>query len=149
MLALMNSSAANSAADCWAVVVSPALSDWAAARTPPSTAACSFALTLYNIVASMASPTNGIRTNGSIIVNMIIMLPPWRLRLRFGGPAVSRASTSGGLEYRIRIIASLSVPRQPRALDIHFHNVDRLAGLVAVPAAGQLPRLRNQVELGA
>ena len=47
----------------------------------PSTAACSFALTLYNIVASMASPTMGINTNGSIMVNMIIMLPPFRLRL--------------------------------------------------------------------
>jgi hypothetical protein len=143
-LALMNSSAAKVAADVCAARVRPALRDSAAARAAPSTAACSFALTLYNIVASMPSPTNGINRVGIIMVNMIITLPAFRLRL--GGSEAGRGLISGGLEYRICIVASLCVSRLPRARKHNLHHIYRLAGLITVRAI--LLRHRQQVEGG-
>src|ERR1035437_5433009 len=112
---------------------------------PPSTAARSLAFTLYIMVPSIASPTNGTNTN-SMRVNMTITLPAWRLHFRESG--VSPGPASSGLEYRICITASLGVSHLPRAGKKHLHQIYRLAGLVTVRVRGIFQRIRQQVEGG-
>ena len=81
------------AAACWVEKLIPALRERAAAMAPPSTAAESFALTMKSIVPSMPSPTMGIRTVGSMMVNRINAPPPV-VRLASGLRVIS---SSGGL----------------------------------------------------
>src|ERR1017187_2172189 len=95
----------------------------------------------YNIVPSIASPTNGTSKNGIARVNMIKTLPD--LRLRFRELESRRGPTSNQLENRVCII-SCDPPSQLRWIVIkHLDYIDRLARFV--PARVDI-RARYQVE---
>src|ERR1035437_3865921 len=98
------------------------------------------------MVPSIASPTNGTNTKGSMRVNMTITLPALRLQVRASGASPGPASI--GSEYCISIAASLGVPHLPRAGKKHLHQIYRLAGVVTVRVRGILQRRRQQVEGG-